>query len=186
MLVEIFRFSETTRSPFTSVENLNVNHNQEKTFQIQKPEYQNNPVTLPNIMQPGFLINNQTNNPPRLPQLHQPLHHTSTHTNNHNNSKNGRTNSTKRTKSHSASLRCNPIPAGSNQNGSGTSYDPILFRIIRQKSTGTNSGVFFYFKIYDKLYRGRRDSFSKDKSIMYIRCNTTPRSANKVTFLLYI
>ena len=68
-----------------------------------------------------------------------------------------------------------------NQNGSGTSFEPILYKIIRQKSTGTNSGVFFYFKIYDKIYRGRRDSFSKDKTIMYLRCNTCPRSVNKVT-----
>jgi len=68
-----------------------------------------------------------------------------------------------------------------NQNGSGTSFEPILYKIIRQKSTGTNSGVFFYFKIYDKIYRGRRDSFSKDKTIMYLRCNTCPRSVNKDT-----
>ena len=68
-----------------------------------------------------------------------------------------------------------------NQNGSGTSFEPILYKIIRQKSTGTNSGVFFYFKIYDKIYRGRRDSFSKDKTIMYLRCNTCPRSVNKVS-----
>ena len=67
------------------------------------------------------------------------------------------------------------------QNGSGTSFEPILYKIIRQKSTGTNSGVFFYFKIYDKIYRGRRDSFSKDKTIMYLRCNTCPRSVNKVS-----
>ena len=66
--------------------------------------------------------------------------------------------------------------------GSGTSFDPILFKIVRQKATGTNTGVFFYFKIYDKVYRGRRDSFSKDKSIMYLRCNTCPRSVNKVRF----
>ena len=68
------------------------------------------------------------------------------------------------------------------QNGSGTSFEPILYKIIRQKSTGTNSGVFFYFKIYDKIYRGRRDSFSKDKTIMYLRCNTCPRSVNKVSY----
>ena len=74
------------------------------------------------------------------------------------------------------------IPHQTPPQGSGTSFDPILFKIVRQKATGTNTGVFFYFKIYDKVYRGRRDSFSKDKSIMYLRCNTCPRSVNKVSF----
>ena len=73
------------------------------------------------------------------------------------------------------------IPHQTPPQGSGTSFDPILFKIVRQKATGTNTGVFFYFKIYDKVYRGRRDSFSKDKSIMYLRCNTCPRSVNKVS-----
>ena len=87
------------------------------------------------------------------------------------------------TTNHNSNRYHEPQPQmNSPQNGSGTSFEPILYKIIRQKSTGTNSGVFFYFKIYDKIYRGRRDSFSKDKTIMYLRCNTCPRSVNKVSY----
>ena len=74
-----------------------------------------------------------------------------------------------------------PMPPNFNPMWDGTSTHPILHKIsIKWYSlTSASVGIDFYFRIYSRSYKARRDSFSKDKTMMYLRCNTCPKEPCK-------
>ena len=72
-----------------------------------------------------------------------------------------------------------PMPPNFNPETDGTSTHPILHKISKYSLTSASTGINFYFRIYKRYYKARRDSFSKDKTMMYLRCNTCPKEPCK-------
>lgn len=61
----------------------------------------------------------------------------------------------------------------------GSHQLPILHYISKYTLTSATTGINFYFKILGRIFKARRDSFSKDKQMMYLRCNTCPKEPCK-------
>lgn len=72
-----------------------------------------------------------------------------------------------------------PLPDNFDPAVDGTSTHPILHKISKYSLTSASTGINFYFRIYKRYYKARRDSFSKDKTMMYLRCNTCPKEPCK-------
>lgn len=72
-----------------------------------------------------------------------------------------------------------PIPANFDPEIDGSTTHPILCKISKYSLTSASTGINFYFRIYARYFKARRDSFSKDKTMMYLRCNTCPKEPCK-------
>ncbi|CAG5094720.1 Oidioi.mRNA.OKI2018_I69.XSR.g13809.t1.cds [Oikopleura dioica] len=72
-----------------------------------------------------------------------------------------------------------PVPADFDPEIHGSTSHPILVKISKYSLTSTSTGINFYFRIFGRVFKARRDSFSKDKTMMYLRCNTCPKEPCK-------
>lgn len=72
-----------------------------------------------------------------------------------------------------------PIPQDFDPEVHGSTSHPILVKISKYALTSASTGINFYFRIFGKVFKARRDSFSKDKTMMYLRCNTCPKEPCK-------
>jgi len=72
-----------------------------------------------------------------------------------------------------------PIPTDFDPEVHGSTSHPILVKISKYALTSASTGINFYFRIFGKVFKARRDSFSKDKTMMYLRCNTCPKEPCK-------